>query len=139
VLLTPEIVQYLAIGALALGLLALVGGVLALRAAADARNALRGLAAAGGGAALLDDAVRHELRRGLRRVGLVRYDALADMGGRMSFSVALLDDNANGVMISAINGRTESRCYGKTITAGTAEQDLSPEEKDAIARALAPR
>ncbi len=88
------------------------------------------------GTAHLDEALRAEIRRGLRRVGLVRYDALAEMGGRMSFSVALLDEDANGVVISAINGRTESRCYGKAVSNGAAEQELSPEEKEAIAQAM---
>ncbi|MBI1757840.1 MAG: DUF4446 family protein [Actinobacteria bacterium] len=135
----PEIVQNVAFGALLVGALSLVASMLALRSAARARRALQALAAPGGGTALLDAAVRHELRHGLRRVSLVRYDALADMGGRMSFSVALLDDDANGVVISAINGRTESRCYGKLVSAGATAQELSPEEKDAITRALAPR
>lgn len=132
-----EVVQYVAFGAAVLGAVGLVGCVLALRTAAKARRAVRALEATGGGAVLLDAAVRHELCRGLRRVGLVRYDALADMGGRMSFSVALLDEDANGVVISAINGRTESRCYGKMIAAGAAAQELSPEEKEAITQAMA--
>lgn len=139
VLVKPEIVQYAAFGALLLAVVALLGAVVALRSAARSRNALRSVGPAPVSTPGIDPAVAAELRRGIRRVGLVRYDALADMGGRMSFSVALLDDDANGVVISAINGRTESRCYGKAITGGAAEQELSPEEKDAINRALAPR
>jgi len=133
VLVDAEVVQYVAFGAAAVGLLGLAVGALALRSAARARRAVRAIPT---GTAHLDEALRAEIRRGLRRVGLVRYDALAEMGGRMSFSVALLDEDANGVVISAINGRTESRCYGKAVSNGAAEQELSPEEKEAIAQAM---
>ncbi|HSV66240.1 MAG TPA: DUF4446 family protein [Mycobacteriales bacterium] len=134
-----QVVQYVAFGAVVVGLLALVGAVLAVRSAGRARRELVGLQGEGALSAFVDAAVHEQLRRGLRRVGLVRYDALAEMGGRMSFSLALLDDDANGVVISAINGRTESRCYGKAIMGGVAEQELSPEERVAITRAMAGR
>jgi Protein of unknown function (DUF4446) len=132
--LEPEVVQYVAVAAAGVGLLGLLVGVLAVASARKARRAVRAIPT---GAAQLDEVVRQQLMAGLRRVGLVRYDALAEMGGRMSFSVALLDQNANGVVISAINGRTESRCYGKAVMGGAAEQELSPEEKEAIAQAMA--
>jgi hypothetical protein len=131
----PQVVQYVAIAAGGVGLLGLLVGLLALRSARRARRSVRALAA-DPAAAIPDAALRARLRRGLSRVGLIRYDALAEMGGRLSFSVALLDEDANGVVISAINGRTESRCYGKLVANGAAEQELSPEEKEAIARAL---
>jgi hypothetical protein len=133
VLVDTRVVQYVAFGAAALGLLCLAVGVLALRSAARARQAVRDIPT---GTAHLDEALRAQIRRGLRRVALVRYDAFAEMGGRMSFSLALLDEDANGVVVSAINGRTESRCYGKAVSNGAAEQELSPEEKEAIARAM---
>jgi hypothetical protein len=136
VLVDAEVVQYVAFGAAAVGLLGLVAAALALRSAARARRAVRALPTGDALTAHLDEALRAQIRRGLRRVGLVRYDALAEMGGRMSFSVALLDEQANGVVISAINGRTESRCYGKSVANGAAEQELSPEEKEAIAQAM---
>jgi hypothetical protein len=131
------VVRGVAFGAAGVGLLALVGAVLALRSAARAQRSVRGLYGNGALTHFVDAAVREQLRRGLSRVGLVRYDALADMGGRMSFSLALLNEDANGVVISAIHGRTESRCYGKAVAAGAAEQELSPEEKEAIAQAMA--
>jgi hypothetical protein len=131
--LEPEVVQYVALGAAGVGLLGLLVAALAVRSAAHARRAVRAIPT---GTAQLDEVVREQLRAGLRRVGLVRYDAFAEMGGRMSFSVALLDQDANGVVISAINGRTETRCYGKAVVNGAAEQELSPEEKDAIAQAM---
>jgi Protein of unknown function (DUF4446) len=131
--LDPEVVQYVALAAAAVGLLGLLVAVVALASARRARRAVRAIPT---GIAQLDAVVAEQLTAGLRRIGLVRYDAFAEMGGRMSFSVALLDQGANGVVISAINGRTESRCYGKTVVNGSAEQELSPEEKDAIAQAM---
>jgi hypothetical protein len=71
----------------------------------------------------------------LRHVGVVRYDAFGDMGGRMSFSAALYDDNGDGVVISSINGRSETRTYAKGLSRLQSDQTLSPEEKDAIAEA----
>lgn len=82
-------------------------------------------------------AVREELAHAVRRVALVRYDAFPDVGGQLSFSVALLADDQNGVVMTAINGRHETRMYAKRIVAGTAEQEISPEERQAIAEALA--
>src|SRR5262249_5853743 len=135
-LVDPQVVQYVAIAAGGVGLLGLLVGLLALRSARRARRSVRALAADPAAGTAPDAALRARLRRGLGHVGLIRYEALADMGGRLSFSVALLDEDANGVVVSAINGRTESRCYGKLIENGAAEQELSPEEKEAIARAM---
>jgi hypothetical protein len=73
---------------------------------------------------------------GLRNVALVRYDAFGEMAGRMSFSLALLDDKGDGVALSAIAGATETRVYAKGVTAGKGEHDLSPEEQQAVAAAL---
>jgi hypothetical protein len=72
----------------------------------------------------------------LRNVALVRYDAFADMSGRMSFSLALLDDAGDGVAISAIAGRTDTRVYAKGVSGGKGEHELSPEEQQAITSAL---
>ena len=72
----------------------------------------------------------------LRHVALVRYDAFGEMSGRMSFSLAMLDDRGDGVTVSAITGRTDTRMYAKAITRGDGEHDLSPEEQQAIDAAL---
>lgn len=92
---------------------------------------------AGGLAALQREvgSARAELAGALRHVGVVRYDAFADMGGRLSFSAALLDDAGDGLVITSINGRSETRTYAKGVAAGASEQTLSPEEQQAIARA----
>lgn len=74
--------------------------------------------------------------RSARNLGVVRYDAFDDMGGKLSFSAALLNDHGDGVVITSINGRTESRAYAKVIEGGDSEHNLSPEEKNAISEAL---
>ena len=72
----------------------------------------------------------------LSRVGVVRYDAFPDMGGAMSFSAALLDEHGDGLVISAINGRSETRCYAKPVAGGSSEHNLSDEEAGAIREAV---
>jgi hypothetical protein len=73
--------------------------------------------------------------RALRHVAVVRYDAFGDMGGRLSFSAALLDDQGDGLVLSSINGRSETRTYAKALVGGQSEHTLSPEEQEAITSA----
>jgi hypothetical protein len=80
--------------------------------------------------------LRGLLRAAVSRVGVVRYDAFADMGGALSFSAALLDEHGDGLVVSAINGRSETRCYAKPITDGDSEYNLSDEETAAIGQAV---
>jgi hypothetical protein len=80
-------------------------------------------------------ALRAEARGALRHLGLVRYDAFADVGGRLSWSLALVDDGGNGVVLTAIHGRSEARSYAKSLAGWTSEQPMSPEEEDAVASA----
>jgi hypothetical protein len=72
----------------------------------------------------ITDAIRH--------VAVVRYDAFPDMGGRMSFSAAFLDDAGDGVVLTSINGRSETRTYAKGVKGRASEMALSPEEQQAI-------
>lgn len=72
----------------------------------------------------------------LRRVAAVRYDAFRDMGGHMSFSVALLDARRSGLVISILNGRDGSRGYAKAVRAGKSSSPLSAEEEEALTQAL---
>jgi hypothetical protein len=72
----------------------------------------------------------------IRRVGLVRYDAFEDVGGRLSFSCALLDDHGNGVVMTSINGRQDTRVYAKPIVEGHSQYNLSVEEEEAIRQAI---
>ncbi|CAB4734005.1 MAG: DUF4446 family protein [Actinobacteria bacterium] len=80
-------------------------------------------------------ALRAETRDALRHLAVVRYDAFGDMGGHLSWSLALLDDGGHGVVITSIHGRSEARTYAKNVTAWSCEQQLSPEEQEAIGSA----
>jgi hypothetical protein len=73
----------------------------------------------------------------VRRVGLIRYDAFEDVGGRLSFSCALLDEHGTGVVVTSINGRQDTRVYAKPVTNATSSYNLSIEEEEAIRQALA--
>ena len=70
--------------------------------------------------------------RALRDVAIVRYDALQEMSGQLSFSLALLNAVGDGVVLSSINGRAETRTYAKPVRAGKGVQELSPEEAQAV-------
>lgn len=72
----------------------------------------------------------------IRHVGVVRYDAFRDMGGQMSFSLALLDSRQNGVVLSVLNGRDGSRGYAKAVQGGRSSSPLSVEEQEALSQAL---
>ena len=78
---------------------------------------------------------QRDVSAALRHVAVVRFDAFGDMGGRMSFSAALLDDRGDGVLLTSIHGHTESRMYVKTVSARTVSGRLSPEELEAITTA----
>jgi len=69
-------------------------------------------------------------------VGLVRYDAFGDASGQQSFSLAMLDGHQNGAIITALFGRQDSRCYGKSVAGGKTQQMLTEEETDALQIAL---
>ncbi|MQA97843.1 MAG: DUF4446 family protein [Streptosporangiales bacterium] len=77
---------------------------------------------------LLNDDRRGIDPRAVRDVAVVRYDALREMSGELSFSLALLDAAGDGVVITSINGRSETRTYAKAIEGGKGVQQLSPEE-----------
>jgi hypothetical protein len=70
------------------------------------------------------------------RLAVVRYDAYEKSGGHQSASVALLDASRSGVVLSAIQGRDYARIYVKELDAGRAAVSLSPEEQEAIERAM---
>lgn len=83
-------------------------------------------------------ALRREAADALKHLAVVRYDAFGDMGGHLSWSVALLDDGGNGVVLTSIHGRSEARTYAKSISAWKCENQLSPEEEEAIGAARPP-
>jgi hypothetical protein len=77
-----------------------------------------------------------QLKGSVQNVGLVRFDAFGDVSGGQSFSVALLDGLGNGVIVTGLFGRSDSRCFGKSIRNGASEQSLSHEEEQALEIAL---
>jgi hypothetical protein len=70
------------------------------------------------------------------RLAVVRYDAYENTGGHQSASVALLDASRTGVVLSAIQGRDYARIYIKELEGGRAAVSLSPEEQQAVDRAM---
>ena len=81
--------------------------------------------------------VNRRIDESLSRVALVRYDAYEDTGGHQSASVALLDSGRTGIVITAIQGRDYARVYVKQLERGRASIALSPEEQQAVERAMA--
>ncbi len=80
-------------------------------------------------------ALRAEARSALKHLAVVRYDAFGDMGGHLSWSLALLDDHGDGTVLTSIHGRNDARSYAKTVRSWSSEQQLSPEEQEAISSA----
>ncbi len=72
----------------------------------------------------------------VQNVGLVKYDAFAEMGGRMSFALALLDERGSGVILNSVHSSTGCYSYAKRVTGGRCEINLSPEETEALNNAL---
>lgn len=72
----------------------------------------------------------------LQKVGLVRFNAFEDVGGEMSFALALLDQQANGFIISNLYGRQESHVYLRPVNQGKTSMYLLPEEQQALEEAL---
>ncbi|MFD6950537.1 MULTISPECIES: DUF4446 family protein [unclassified Nocardiopsis] len=64
----------------------------------------------------------------VRDVAVLHYDALEEMSGARSFSLALLNSEGDGVVVTSINGRTETRTYAKPVVGGESDILLSPEE-----------
>jgi len=151
--------DWIAIGACVVAVLALVVAVLAWRTLNAVRSAQQVLLG-GGKQDLVDFAVSlqgriddlhravDEVAAGLSRVdrrvdtavsktSLVRYDAYEGAGGHQSASIALLDAGRSGVVVSAIQGRDYARIYVKELDRGRPNVALSPEEQEAVERAMA--
>ena len=144
----------LAVGAVSLGLA--WWGYVKVRRVRDAQRLMLG----GGRRDLVEFAVTlqgrvddlhravDEVAAGLQRVdrridgavaksAIVRYDAYENTGGHQSASVALLDSARTGIVVTAIQGRDYARIYMKELERGRASVDLSPEEAEAVERAMA--
>jgi hypothetical protein len=85
--------------------------------------------------------LHHELeaitQRAIQKVGVVRYNPFADSGGDQSFAIALLDAEGNGIVVSSLHSRTDTRVFAKPVKSGRSTYPLSDEEQDAIKKALA--
>ena len=148
-----------AIAAVAVAVLALVGTLLLWRKLATIR-ASQGVLLGGERRDLVDFAVSlqariddlhravDEVAAGLSRVdrrldgavtntAVVRYDAYQDTGGQQSASFAFLDSTRTGTVVTAIQGRDYARIYVKELDRGKASVALSPEEQQAVDRAMA--
>lgn len=86
-------------------------------------------------AAQLDN-LAQTVRGCIQHFGLVRYDAFGDVSGQQSFSLAILDADRNGAVVTGLFSRSNSRCYGKAVIAGEPEQSLTDEEQHALDTAL---
>lgn len=73
----------------------------------------------------------------LQKIGLVRYNAFQDTGSNLSFALAILDKNNNGIVLNGIYSREMSNIYAKPVENGVSSYTLSEEEKEAIKRAIA--
>jgi hypothetical protein len=78
------------------------------------------------------EVTRGAVRETLQHLAVVRYDAFGDTGGKLSWSMALLDDKGDGVVLTSINSRADARTYAKEIRSFASEAKLSPEEQEAI-------
>ena len=147
-----------AIAGLAVGVVSLAvawWGMVRVRRVRDAQRLMLG----GGRRDLVDFAVTlqgrvddlhravDEVAAGLQRVdrrvdgvvaksSIVRYDAYENTGGHQSASLALLDSARSGIVVTAIQGRDYARIYMKELDRGRASVDLSPEEAEAVERAM---
>jgi hypothetical protein len=103
----------------------------------DAFEALRGYV--DDVALRLDDrlaGVETAMRGTIAHRALVRYDAYNELSGHQSLSIALLDDQQSGVVLSCIHHRDQARVYAKQVIGGQGELELSPEEAEAVRVAL---
>jgi uncharacterized protein DUF4446 len=86
--------------------------------------------------------LHHELealaQQSIQKVGVIRFNPFADTGGDQSFAVALLDAAGNGVVLSSLHGRADTRIFAKPVQAGRSKHALSDEEQAAIRKALSP-
>jgi hypothetical protein len=133
--------------ALALSLFAMIVSVLALVRTGRGRRPARGsrrlsgrsarprstaASASAEGIASEIAEIRDDVASALRHLAVVRYDAFGDMGGHLSWSLALLDDHGDGVVVTSIHGRSDARTYAKNLTDWTSNHQLSPEEEQAV-------
>lgn len=82
------------------------------------------------------DTIKKDQRQCIQKVGIVRYSAFQDTGSDLSFTLALLDENNNGIVLNGIYSREMSNIYAKPIENGKSTYTLSEEEQQAINKAI---
>jgi hypothetical protein len=80
--------------------------------------------------------LQHQTQTSIQHIGLVRFNPFEDTGSDQSFALALLDDRRDGVVISSLHGRTNTRLFAKPVEGGSSSHTLSDEEAQAIRVAL---
>ena len=80
--------------------------------------------------------IENDLAKCIKKIGMVRYNAFRDTGSNLSFALALLDENNNGVVLNGIYSREMSNIYAKPVENGVSPYTVTDEEKEAIHKAL---
>ncbi len=80
--------------------------------------------------------IRSDMKDTLQKVGILRYDAFSEMGGKLSFALTLLDGNNTGYIINSMHSREGCYNYIKEIVKGESYIELSEEEAESLERAI---
>ena len=80
--------------------------------------------------------LKNQMDRGIQKCNIIRYNAFSDTGSDLSYSIAMLDNFNDGIIITGIYGRNESISYAKPISKGTSKYPLSVEEELVLNRSL---
>ncbi len=83
------------------------------------------------------DYINSRLKTCIQYMGIVRYNTFEDVGGDLSYAIALMDEDKNGVVLNSLYYREGCYTYGKPVIAGESKYQLSTEEQQAIDKALA--
>ncbi len=81
-------------------------------------------------------ALQEQLQQAIQRVGIVKYDAFSQMGGNLSFALALLDNDNNGIVLNTVQSTDGCYSYSKIITNGRPDVELGKEEREALGKAM---
>ena len=85
------------------------------------------------------ESFKKEMSSAIQKIGMVRFNPFSEVGSDQSFSIALLDKNNSGAVITSLYSREGNRVYGKPVCGGQSDYSLSEEEKEAIEKALGSR
>ena len=80
--------------------------------------------------------IKKELENTFNKIGIIKYDAFKQMGGMLSFSIALLNEKDNGFILNSVHSSEGCYSYVKEVRAGLCDIDLSNEEKEALTQAM---